>query len=105
MLQRLIAFAIKNSTVVLIIAGLVLFAAGYKLSEMPVDIFPELNSPTVLIMSEAGGFSAGEVEQYVTFPIESAMNGLPGVRRVRSKSSLSLSMIWVEFSWGTSRSC
>ena len=101
MLQRLIAFSIKNSTVVLIIAGLILFAAGYKLSEMPVDIFPELNAPTVLIMSEAGGFSAGEVEQYVTFPIESAVNGLPGVRRVRSKSSLSLSMIWVEFSWGT----
>ncbi len=101
MLQRLIAFAIKNSTVVLIIAGLVLFAAGYKLSEMPVDIFPELNAPTVLIMSEAGGFSAGEVEQYVTFPIESAVNGLPGVRRVRSKSSLSLSMVWAEFDWGT----
>ena len=100
MLRQLIALSIKNSALVLIVAGLILFAAGYKLGEMPVDIFPELNAPTVVIMSEAGGLSPGEVEQYVTFPIESAVNGLPNVRRVRSKSTLSLSMIWVEFDWG-----
>jgi Cu/Ag efflux pump CusA len=101
MLSKLIEFSLKQSSLVLVAAGLLVLFAGLKLKEMPVDVFPELNAPTVVVMTEAGGLAADEVELNVTFPIETAMNGLPGTRRVRSASATSLSFVWVEFDWGT----
>ncbi|MEX2215117.1 MAG: efflux RND transporter permease subunit, partial [Phycisphaeraceae bacterium] len=101
MLKNLIAFSIRYAPLVLILAVGVLVMAVIQVPRMPVDVFPELNAPTVVIICEAGGLAADEVEQNVTFPLEAALNGMSGVRRVRSSSAVSLAVVYAEFDWGT----
>ena len=101
MFKWLLDSSLANRLLV-IIASLVLMAYGaFTLSRTPVDVFPDLNKPTVTLMTEAGGMASEEVEQLITFPLETAMNGLPGVESVRSTSSAGLSFLYVTFDWNT----
>ncbi|MEO6354737.1 MAG: efflux RND transporter permease subunit, partial [Burkholderiaceae bacterium] len=101
MFSWIVNVSLKNRLFVLAFAVILMIYGAITASNMPVDVFPDLNKPTVTIMTEAGGMAPEEVEQLVSFPLETAMNGMPGVTRVRSVSGIGLSILYAEFEWGS----
>ena len=101
MLNSVIKFSLKNRLLVVISCILLTIAGIYVARNMEVDVFPDLNAPTVVVMTESQGMAAEEVERLVTFPIETALNGATDVRRVRSQSTTGFSVVWIEFDWNT----
>lgn len=101
MLNRIIRSSLDNRLIVLVCSVVILFAGIWALARTEVDIFPDLTAPTVVVMTEAPGLAPEEVEREVSYPIEAAVNGATGIRRVRSTSSPGFSVVWVEFDWDT----
>jgi len=101
MIDRVIQWSLRNRLIVNVSAALLLVWGTYEAIRMPVDVFPDLTAPTVVVVAEAHGMAPQEVESQITFPVETALNGASGVRRVRSSTGIGIAVIWVEFDWGT----
>ena len=101
MLNYLINFSLKNRMIVISAFTLILIYGTYTAINMDVDVFPDLTAPTVTVFTEAHGMATEEVEKLVTFPLESSLNGSSNIRRIRSSSAMGISIVWVEFDWGT----
>lgn len=101
MLNKIIKYSLKNRLLILFFSMAILIGGLFTLKDMEVDVFPDLTAPTVAILTDAHGMAAEEVEKLVSFPIETALNGATDVRRVRSSSSFGISIVWIEFNWGT----
>ena len=101
MLNRIIDISLKNRLLVLLAAAGLMAGGVAVVKTMDVDVFPDLTAPTVTVLTEAHGMEAEEVERLVTFQVETGLNGSPNVRRIRSSSAAGISIVWIEFEWGT----